>query len=542
MKRACLLSIVCGILVCGSLAEGGTLFVVDDLTDSLYRINTVTGLPTVVGSLGADVSYSGLAFDTSDGAMYISDVVSEGPIGLGSVAYSTGELSFIGAHGPWINVHGLAYDPQMDALWGAELDQNGLVWIDREQETLLPAPAVPSPGWVHFVGEWGITTSIRGLAFDSDANVLYGIDSTSLYTIDRGTGAATLVGAHGIDLGVAYMSLEYDPDTNLMYAIGGETANLYTINTATATATLVGPTYLGDPSGLACIPNISPLYAVSDTTDSVWRIDPLTGAGSYVGLAGQDLTSSGMAYDSSTGTMYVTDIGVAPTPAGYGLGAVNTSSGAVTLVNDEFLNFTEIAGLAYDSLYDILWASDMDCYDIDGSRGGLAFVDLVSGDSTCINTYAEEDAGTQILLRGLAYNPNYFHLYDVQGQIYGIDGTDFYRVYRTAVGDDPLTVVFDPDYWPGEAQLLGAHGAGVGDQKIALEIDPVTGLMFGAGAQDGMLYVFNQRTGKATPVGAIGVAGISGMAVEPLVAPVAGAIFANDFDSGSLAGWSFVEY
>ena len=61
------------------------------------------------------------------------------------------------------------------------------------------------------IGSLGVTFNFGGLAYDSNSDTMYMIDgrgSQSLYTVDRNTGAATLIGRHGISdlFGLAYDS------------------------------------------------------------------------------------------------------------------------------------------------------------------------------------------------------------------------------------------------------------------------------------------------------------------------------------------------
>lgn len=221
--------------------EAGTLYAVDDSTDSFYSIHTTTGAATLIGPCGEDLSFSGLAYDTSTGTMYVSDVRFAGGWGLGTVDIATGAVTFIGGHITTSNIHGLAYDSLNDIFYGADTQGPGLAIIDR------------STGAATFVGLWGAgITNIRGLAYDPGTDTLYGIDPANLYTIDRATGAATVVGPHGITSGW-YIGLGFDSDTQILYASENITGDLYFLNTTTGAATLIGSTSIA-VSGLASVP------------------------------------------------------------------------------------------------------------------------------------------------------------------------------------------------------------------------------------------------------------------------------------------------
>ncbi|NNC86878.1 MAG: DUF4394 domain-containing protein [Akkermansiaceae bacterium] len=59
------------------LPATSTLYGVSGQTDSLYTINTATGAATLVGSLGINTSFNGLAYHADTGELYLADTVSE---------------------------------------------------------------------------------------------------------------------------------------------------------------------------------------------------------------------------------------------------------------------------------------------------------------------------------------------------------------------------------------------------------------------------------------------------------------------------------
>jgi len=269
-----------------------TLYMSDDGNQAIYTVDTATGAATLVGSTVIEMSLSGLAWDSSTGVLYVSDVVTPGagdaPVavaggrnlpraaapgggsgyGLGAVNPATGEITFIGDHVTSSNIHGLAYDPANDVLWGADVDgSGGLAEIDR------------LTGAATLVGAWGTTGEIRGLAYDAATDTLYGVDynAGSLYTIDRGTGAATLVGALGFAVGY-YEGLDIDPDTGVLYLVDHASHNLSTVNPATGAATTVGPLGSGGlPSGLAFVGTV-PADWVAVPTLGTWSLALLAAA------------------------------------------------------------------------------------------------------------------------------------------------------------------------------------------------------------------------------------------------------------------------
>ncbi len=228
-------------------AHAGILYATDDNVDAFYTLNTTTGAATSIGSTGQDLSFSGLAYDTSTRTMYVSDVTLESGWGLGTIDLTTGAVTVIGSHVITSDIHGLAYDPISNVLYGSDIDNCSLDTISR------------ATGAATIVGVFGGEgpCDIRCLAFDVATDTIYGMDLTNLYTINNTTGTATVVGPHGIPFGW-YIGCEIDSDTGIMYAAGAGSTNLYRINKATGAATVIGPTGLTTISGLASVPTGRP--------------------------------------------------------------------------------------------------------------------------------------------------------------------------------------------------------------------------------------------------------------------------------------------
>src|SRR6185295_18587278 len=88
------------------------------------------------------------------------------------------------------------------------------------------------------VGALGVPYAFGDCAWNSTSSTMYVTDgrgARSLYTINLATGAATLVGVHGI---VDMFALGYYPPTDNLYGVAGD-GNLYSFNLATGAATVV---------------------------------------------------------------------------------------------------------------------------------------------------------------------------------------------------------------------------------------------------------------------------------------------------------------
>jgi len=90
------------------------------------------------------------------------------------------------------------------------------------------------------IGDFGFV--INGLAYDSDNNILYGVDGgfgvsiNHLFRINIETGLATPIGPLG---SINFWGLAYDPTRHQLFAT--DATSLYTVDSNTGHATLVGP-------------------------------------------------------------------------------------------------------------------------------------------------------------------------------------------------------------------------------------------------------------------------------------------------------------
>jgi len=93
------------------------------------------------------------------------------------------------------------------------------------------------------IGDYGLTESLNGLAYDDSTETLYGCTGTNLYTVDISTGAATLVGSMGTS--GLFVAIASDGEGSL-YGVDLGDDSLYSINPSTGEATLIGDTGIGN--------------------------------------------------------------------------------------------------------------------------------------------------------------------------------------------------------------------------------------------------------------------------------------------------------
>jgi hypothetical protein len=165
-----------------------------------------------------------------------------------------------------------------------------------------------------------------GLAYDPTSNLFYaaGASFDAIITIHPTTGVRTEIGEAG-EFGRNLSGLAFSP-SGVLYGVALRDSLpdlLVTINKSTGVATPVGPTGLNDSQGLAGLafdPTDGTLYmAVTDPSPSLYRVDTLTGAATFVGV----LHQPGTPPNATIG--FVSGLAAAvPEPAGSGaIGALS---------------------------------------------------------------------------------------------------------------------------------------------------------------------------------------------------------------------------
>ena len=99
------------------------------------------------------------------------------------------------------------------------------------------------------------------------------------------TGAATLIGTSGIS---GFGNLAYDSLNDVMYMTSGGTDSLYTIDRATGAATLVGPMGGGtsNPQALTYDKVTDTMYLMDTSSDLLYTLNRTTGAATSIGNFG----------------------------------------------------------------------------------------------------------------------------------------------------------------------------------------------------------------------------------------------------------------
>ena len=203
---------------------------------------------------------------------------------------------------------------------------------------------------VGFSAVLGFAAAVLAASPAAAAATLFGIDDTTnaLITIDRTTGAISVIGSTGIAAG-DFGDLTYDSNHGVLYwAAGRGNDNLYTIDMSTGAATLVGTHGVDDLFGLAYDTQSNTLYGDS-SNGNFYSIDANTGAATLIGA--NSVYPGGLAYVASTNTLYLSSAGTGT------LSTIDVTTGAATLFSagPGFLNDN---GVTWDPLLGLFWADD----------------------------------------------------------------------------------------------------------------------------------------------------------------------------------------
>lgn len=207
-----------------------TVYVAAD-DNNLYTIDPTTGVSTLVGNMGVEMTDIAL----SNGVMFGVSFPVSGPDSLYAINPSTGAATLIGPTGVFLNA--LQFSPDGTTLYAAG-------------GAPLCGPTPPHP-----------------TACDT------------LYTVNTTTGAATPVGAAG-----SYNSsgdLEFASNLYLTSATS-TTDQLFTVDPTTGAGTPLGDIGYAQVYGLAYVPETGTLYGFNDVGNNVISINTGTGAGTFV--------------------------------------------------------------------------------------------------------------------------------------------------------------------------------------------------------------------------------------------------------------------
>ena len=129
-------------------------------------------------------------------------------------------------------------------------------------------------GAATLVGMHGIS-DMFALAYHPPTDKLYGMTSTgSLYAISATTGAATLLGRSSATDN--FNGLVWDPVRNRLIALTGNPTRFFSVDVSSAEIAEIQPTDLVNNQGMTYDPRIDRLW-VADVNSNFWQFDPANG-------------------------------------------------------------------------------------------------------------------------------------------------------------------------------------------------------------------------------------------------------------------------
>lgn len=207
---------------------GGDLyFSMDRNANGLYRIDTATGLATLVGAGISGVTGATVGLTESGDPDFLFGSRWSTLLRIASDGSGSADLGGDGTEA-------LAYDPTTDTLYGAA---NG-DFFTMDQSTGMILTILAAPG-----------ADVEGLAYLNGR--IYGLDDkvdSILRSYDPSTDTWTVIGGTG--LGFDDSGLAADPVRGVLYAIGERGSGIiYELNPATAVPTAIGDTGIANPTG-----------------------------------------------------------------------------------------------------------------------------------------------------------------------------------------------------------------------------------------------------------------------------------------------------
>lgn len=191
----------------------------------------------------------------------------------------------------------------------------------------------PTTGVATFVATITGGNTVGELAYDPTTDTLYAASTSTdqLWKIDYNTGVATLIGDFNRGAVDPVMhGLEYHPPTGGLFGIDYRDKGLVTIDKATGQANLVGITPLTGFGTIAWDAGRGVMFGGDSGTDSLWRIDLATGAGTLVGPFNSPAGSlgTGMAWSATYGLIALNNSGTDS------LYRIDPDTGAATLLGE----------------------------------------------------------------------------------------------------------------------------------------------------------------------------------------------------------------
>lgn len=351
------------------------------------------------------------------------------------------------------NVSDLAYDAVLGQFFGSDIGTGQLLRID------------PTTGVVTNVGFTHVP-DLTGLAIHTGTQTLFAtaLNEFNLLTLNKTTGAATVVGAMG-SFGFV-RGLCFDAASGfLLGSYGGQVCRF---DPATGAGTAIGP-FTGIIPGMEIDSGTGTLYGVEDLNDKLVTLNKSTGQSTDVGPLGLVGGAIGLGFDSTNNVLQTTN--------GRRFQPVNRATGAAT--GGKGWSFSDVRGLAYHPGLGKL-------YGVGGFPPELIQIDPTTGIGRSIAPVSVPD------MQSLAFDPNASILYTV---------------------DRGTATLYRIDITTGAATMIGSSGSLGSGAVYALEFDPVSNTLYAYDSHRSIVRI-NTTDGTSTSIGAT-IHNIEGIAFDP---------------------------
>ncbi|MBX3364384.1 MAG: hypothetical protein KF866_06415 [Phycisphaeraceae bacterium] len=161
------------------------------------------------------------------------------------------------------------------------------------------------------IGPLGTNFAFGDLAFDAATGTMYmaaGFNNNNLYTVDRATGAATLVGPHGRPW---MTGLAFDDSTGTLY--GGQAViakGFFSIDSGTGASTMLSANSGADLDGLAYDTKRDMVVgAAAGWPGNLFSLDRVTGMATEIYFNPNFIDNGGLAYDAKRDLFWYIGVG-----------------------------------------------------------------------------------------------------------------------------------------------------------------------------------------------------------------------------------------
>jgi hypothetical protein len=232
----------------------------------------------------------------------------------------------------------------ISVLIGQEARARPLMGVVIGSNTLISIN--PTDGAWSSIGLIGGGSDVmNGLAYDGVHNVLYGIDpgADELFQINPSTGAGTAIGPFNNVINGNASGLEYDPLNNILWGCDPSSNRIFSVNTSNGHLSngVVVQGFTG-LEGLAMDVVSNVMYALADGQDRIIMVNPVTGSATALPVSLGTGTWRGLTFDPEQQALYATAVG-----DGSRLFRIDPLTGAATFVSFVGPPNSSVQGLAY---------------------------------------------------------------------------------------------------------------------------------------------------------------------------------------------------